>query len=106
MAMTDEETKEWSGTLARQRLFVGSKSEADYWVLLTSDDRWFRIAGIDSEEVTAWLEEHSGRDVTLIARLDTFRGHRRLVLGKPNWFVGGDPPAIEDPSQGGHSDAL
>lgn len=105
MAMTDEVTKEWSGTLAKQRLFVGSKSEADYWVLLASDDRWFRIAGIDSEEVTAWFEEHSGCDVTLIAKLDTFRGHRRLVLGKPNWFVG-DAPFIGDPPEGGHSDVL
>ena len=95
--MTDEEIKEWAGTLTKQRLFVGSKSEADYWVLLTDEQQWFRIAGAKLEAVEQWLEENSGKQVTLIAKLDRFRGHRRLVLGEPDWFVRSRLPNGDEP---------
>jgi hypothetical protein len=98
--MTDEETKEWAGTLTKQRLFVGSKSEADYWILLTDNNQWYRVAGAKLEAVAQWLEENYGKQVTLIARLDTFRGHRRLVLGEPNWFVPSTPPDRHEPDDG------
>jgi hypothetical protein len=103
--MTDEVTKEWSGVLAKQRLFVGSKSESDYWVLLTRDSRWFRLAGINSELIADWLDEHAGCNVTLVAKLDTFRGHRRLILNKSGWFVTQDSPPTGDHEKG-DSDVL
>lgn len=74
------EVRIWRGALLKRRLFVGSKSEGDFWILLARDGYWYRISLDLPEHRLAWLEEHEGEEVELLASLDLLRGHRRLVL--------------------------
>jgi len=74
------DSREWRGTLLRQTLFVGSKSEGLYWVLLCNDGYWYRISEDLPAERLEWLNTNQGREVCLSAQLDLLRGHRRLVL--------------------------
>jgi hypothetical protein len=76
----NNEPQTWSGLLIRQRLFVGSKSEGDYWVLLTDDGLWYRLADPHTFFSDIEMQSYEGKNVSLIAQLDLLRGHRRLVL--------------------------
>lgn len=77
--MTNE-PQAWSGLLIKQRLFVGSKSEGDYWVLLTDDGLWYRLADPHSFFSDIEMQSLEGKKVNLTAELDHLRGHRRLVV--------------------------
>lgn len=76
----NNETQTWSGLLIKQRLFVGSKSEGDYWVLLADDGLWYRLADPHSFFSNIEMQSLEGKKVNLTARLDLIRGHRRLVV--------------------------
>jgi hypothetical protein len=86
--------REWRGTLLKQRLFIGSKSEGEYWVLLCQDGYWYRIAANLPPEQLEWLSKHDGLEVSLQASLDLLRGHRRLVLSQAD-----DTPPLEEPPE-------
>jgi hypothetical protein len=73
-------TNFWTGTLIRERLFLGSKSEGLYWVLLCDDGLWYRIADLHHFFISDELESMQNKRVRLNARLDLLRGHRRLVV--------------------------
>ena len=70
----------WVGILIQERLFSGSKSEGLYWVLLCDDGLWYRIADIHHFVAEDKLETMRGKRVSLNAKLDLLRGHRRLVV--------------------------
>jgi hypothetical protein len=92
------EVREWRGTLVKQRLFIGSKSEGEYWILLCKDGYWYRIASNLPPEQLQWLSDHQGLEVSLEASLDLLRGHRRLVLSQADNTA---PPSEEPPQQEG-----
>jgi hypothetical protein len=92
------EMREWRGTLVKQRLFIGSKSEGEYWILLCKDGNWYRIATNLPSEQLQWLIDNQGLEVSLEASLDLFRGHRRLVLSEADKAA---PPSEEPPEQEG-----
>lgn len=76
----NNEPQNWSGLLIKQRLFVGSKSEGEYWILLADDGLWYRLTDSQSLVSESQLKSSEGKKITLLARLDFIRGHRRLVV--------------------------
>lgn len=76
----NNEPQNWSGFLIKQRLFVGSKSEGEYWVLLADDGLWYRLTDSQSHVSESQLKSSEGKKITLLAKLDFIRGHRRLVV--------------------------
>jgi hypothetical protein len=76
----NNESQTWTGLLIKQRLFIGSKSEGDYWVLLADDGLWYRLADPKAFLPEALKQSFEGKSIRLFAKLDLMRGHRRLVV--------------------------
>jgi hypothetical protein len=93
----------WVGILIQERLFPGSKSEGLYWVLLCDDGLWYRIADIHHFFAVDKLESMRGKRISLNAKLDLLRGHRRLVVQSEqlNEESMSPPPSESQASDGG-----
>lgn len=71
--------KIWTGTVGRELLFAGSKSEGKYLVLRTDSNVLYRLRVFNNDTTDA-LNPWVGMRVSIEGREDDLRGHRRLTV--------------------------
>ena len=70
---------EWQGTLAMERLYIGSKSEGDYPIFKTPDGQSFRLEIQSDSAVTNDLSHLIGCHLWVRGVSDALKGYRRIV---------------------------
>jgi hypothetical protein len=69
----------WTGTIGKELMFVGSKSEGDYFVFRTDSGIQYRLRVLN-DDATELLESLMGRRLSIEGIEDDLRGHRRLTI--------------------------
>jgi len=73
------QAKMWTGTVGRELLFAGSKSEGEYLVLRTDSNVLYRLRVFNNDTTDA-LNPWVGMRVSIEGSEDDLRGHRRLTV--------------------------
>jgi len=69
----------WKGTIGRELMFVGSKSEGEYIVFRTESGIRYRLRVLN-DDAPELLESLMGLRVSIEGIEDDLRGHRRLTI--------------------------
>jgi hypothetical protein len=69
----------WTGTVGKELMFVGSKSEGDFFVFCTDSGIRYRLRVIN-DDATELLESLIGMRLSVEGIEDDLRGHRRLTI--------------------------
>lgn len=84
-----------TGTLLIERLYLRSKSEGSYPVLVTEAGRRYRVFVFGSNVSAELLKPYEKRVVTIIGLVDNLRGHWRIGTELKNVVVLKDELAQE-----------